>query len=471
MELKLHDQEILLQKLWKSRKLFQLDLQTTAGANVEVIFAGRENLDSGPDFRDAVVKVGGKLLQGDVEVHLRESGWYDHGHHTDPKYNNVILHLIAEPADQGATIEREDGVRVPQVCIPEEQLRATLWKKSAPSPRRSADLVVADCPLSRSDSAAIARTVWAAGQQRFQLKVEQLREDRLACSWDQLLYKRILESLGYAKNQGAFRKLAERVPYETITTEMRWVEPELAEKKCAALLFGGAGFLPQQQRRGRTEPLDAATLDYVAPLEYLWRERSHSLGIRAMSPREWQFFRLRPQNFPTRRIAGMVVLLTRAYQEGFLQRILRVVRTELHHVERAITELEALFVVPAEGYWTTHYRFDEAVSKPVRGLNTLIGRERARDLIVNIVLPALYLFGLESDDGTLANCVRELYCRYPKLAENEITRAMRRQLFGPKGKGERTLNVALAQQGLIHLHKMFCTPLSCQACLALPENR
>jgi len=119
MELKIHDQEIRLQKLWKSRKLFKINqsLKTTAGKMVEVLYSGTENLDSGPDFKDAIIKLDGVLLKGDIEVHLDASGWYAHQHHHDPAYNNVILHVISKKSKNEKCIEREDGVEVHQVYV------------------------------------------------------------------------------------------------------------------------------------------------------------------------------------------------------------------------------------------------------------------------------------------------------------------------------------------------------------------
>ena len=51
--------------------------------------------DAGPDFRDAVIAFPtGKLSTGDVEIHVRASDWYRHGHHNDPEYDRVILHAV-----------------------------------------------------------------------------------------------------------------------------------------------------------------------------------------------------------------------------------------------------------------------------------------------------------------------------------------------------------------------------------------
>jgi hypothetical protein len=468
MELKIHDQEILLQKLWKSRKLFNQELRTVTGDSIEVIFAGKENLDAGPDFKDAVLKINGRLLKGDVEVHLDANGWYEHGHHADPNYNAVILHLVSEEPSGKNFVEREDGARVVQVWIDLAKQKAALWKKpDSEAADEPAAMVVADCPLSKMSETKIWNTIQEAGERRLFLKAEQLREDLAGSNWDQLIYRKLFEALGYSKNQAPFLRLSELVPYETVRDEMQWVDEEMALKKCAALLFGAAGLLPSQNQPA-SKYLDTATLNYVAPLIYLWEQLSHRLQIRPLKPQVWQFFRLRPQNFPTRRLAGMTQLLLRFYRPGFLSGVLKIFSGSPREYEQIADELEGVFTVKAEGFWAEHYRFDHEIKRiPPKGEAALIGKDRAREIVINIVLPALCLYAAESRDGELKNVVREIYLRTPRLAENAITRAMKYQLFTNRGRTMPGMKLAYQQQGLINLHKSFCRPLKCDECLGL----
>lgn len=464
MELKIYDQELLLQKLWKSRKLFTRPLQTVNGEIVEVIFAGTENLDAGPDFKDAVLKIAGRLIKGDVEVHLDELGWYEHGHHSDPRYNNVILHLISRQSTGKKFIEREDGAPVHQLCVDAEQQKISLWSKRA-SETEPQIRVIEDCPLSQTAAAKILDTIHEAGQRRLAVRAEQLREDLPGMSWDNLIYKKIMEALGYSKNQAPFLKLAELAPYEMVCAEMQWVDEEMSILKCTALLFGAAGLLPSQNTTG--EILDAPTLTYTAPLEQLWQQMSHRLKLNAMKPQAWQFFRLRPQNFPTRRLAAMVQLMRRFYHQGFLNGFLKIFESHPQEYQLISSELENVLSVQAEGYWRDHYRFGEEPGESTRKApEAMIGKERARDIIVNITLPVLYLYSLESSDGVLKNLVREIYLRYPKLSENAITRVMKGQLkFSGNVAGG--IQFAYQQQGLIYLNKLYCRPLRCSECLKL----
>ncbi|MFQ5753795.1 MAG: DUF2851 family protein [bacterium] len=471
MELKVHDQEIVLQKLWKSKKLFTHELHTTTGQKIEVIFAGTENLDTGPDFKDAIIKLDGRLLKGDVEVHLDEAGWYAHGHHADPRYNGVILHLISEEPSGKKLIEREDGVQIQQLYLNIETLKTELWRsqKDDLPIKKGAALIVKNCPLSQMGESKILATINEAGERRLHEKVEQVREEASAISWDQMIYMKILEALGYSKNQIPFRKLADLIPYEIVCTEMHWVTEDMAMKKCAALLFGAAGLLPTQSNQSQ-ELLDAETLDYIAPLEYLWQQISHRLEIKSMESQVWQFFRLRPQNFPTRRIAGMVRLIFKFYRQGFLEGFLKIFYGNVKDYDKIASELEAVLTVKAEGYWSNHYRFENMKQKDWPPKDTaLIGKERARDIVVNIIFPILYVYSYEAQDGTLKNSIHELFTSYPKLAENSITRAMRNQLFKNQSQKSKIIRSAYQQQGLIYLHKLFCKTLKCSECLRMTQ--
>lgn len=104
--------EQLLHYTWK-HKLFPLKpLLTASGENIEIIDTGLPNLNAGPDFFNAKVKIGDVVWVGNVEIHLHSSDWKRHGHHTDKNYDSVILH-VASHID--AEISRSDGTLIPQM--------------------------------------------------------------------------------------------------------------------------------------------------------------------------------------------------------------------------------------------------------------------------------------------------------------------------------------------------------------------
>ena len=65
------------------------------GPPLRVHFAGRWNHGPGPDFRGAILlDATGRARRGDVELHRRPAGWRSHGHHRDPAYARVLLHVV-----------------------------------------------------------------------------------------------------------------------------------------------------------------------------------------------------------------------------------------------------------------------------------------------------------------------------------------------------------------------------------------
>ena len=71
-------------------------LKAQGNRTVTVLSPGVWNFGSGPDFSHACIQVDGQTLKGAVEVHRLSGDWFRHGHHDDPAYDDVILHVVAE---------------------------------------------------------------------------------------------------------------------------------------------------------------------------------------------------------------------------------------------------------------------------------------------------------------------------------------------------------------------------------------
>jgi hypothetical protein len=115
MLINLSERQII--KVWYHQMLDRTELATKEGNPIKTIYPGRMNYDRGPDFRDAVIATGGGLIHGDIEVHVKSSGWLSHGHHQDPAYNGVALHVVMWPDTE--TTNLQNGKRVPILAINE----------------------------------------------------------------------------------------------------------------------------------------------------------------------------------------------------------------------------------------------------------------------------------------------------------------------------------------------------------------
>lgn len=87
--------EDFLHYLWKYKKV-PLNTVLTTGERLQILSFGEYNSLSGPDFQSAQLLIDEQQWAGNVEMHLKSSHWYVHGHESDPAYRNVILHVVWE---------------------------------------------------------------------------------------------------------------------------------------------------------------------------------------------------------------------------------------------------------------------------------------------------------------------------------------------------------------------------------------
>src|SRR5919199_5754288 len=86
-------------------------LPLAGGGTVRVVYPGRKNPDTGPDFVDAVLETEAGQVRGAVELHRRTSDWQRHGHGADPRYAGVVLHVVGR--DDGVPGRPPGGAQLP----------------------------------------------------------------------------------------------------------------------------------------------------------------------------------------------------------------------------------------------------------------------------------------------------------------------------------------------------------------------
>ena len=106
--------EDLLQFIWRLRLYHTDQLKTVNGESIQVLHVGEHNDNAGPDFLFSKIRIGSELWTGNVEIHVRSSDWFLHGHQKDAKYANVILHVVW---DHDQEVFHEDGSLVPTLRL------------------------------------------------------------------------------------------------------------------------------------------------------------------------------------------------------------------------------------------------------------------------------------------------------------------------------------------------------------------
>lgn len=386
-------------RLWSMAHTLPHGLKTEGGAPFRVLYPGRPGGPAGPDFLDSVIETpDGKRITGDVELHVDAPDWYRHGHHGDPAYNGVILHVVMRPVGRG-TSAHQSGTTVPVVRL-----------QGRPSGSDGgAGLLLAS--FRSAGDAEIEERLDRAGEMRFRARSGGFAMELRRGDADQVVYAALLEGLGYAANRRPFRLLAGAVPYARLAA-LRGEPAATRLLAVKALLLHGAGML------------DKAPPEDLPAISSLLRRLPLRRPVR-MS--EWTTSGVRPANHPARRILGAARILDGLLDAG-----------------------------PAESIAGTVRRGDARGLSSMLEARPFVGEGRARELAANVALPFAHAYAGTRGDVEMESASLEMFGRLPSLQENSVTREMRRLLAGA-GKSIRP-GGARRQQGLVHLYKGMTRP-------------
>lgn len=238
---------------------------------LQVVFRGVPSDAGGPDYQDALLSTRDRqLIGGDIEFHVKASDWVRHGHHTDHRYNNVVLHVVWTCDSQETA--REDGQTVPTVAIgvgkPFVAVNGIADDLGVLLPHPCID------SFGELSEGELRRAIHRAGFLRFKERQEGFLAEMEAVEPDQVAYSALLQGLGYASNPDVFRRLAEAAPYAWLRSIPGHLWPHAL--------------------------LDAAGLGPRCPVD-----------VPARLPTSgWRLARLRPGNHPALRLVGAAQLLS-----------------------------------------------------------------------------------------------------------------------------------------------------------------
>jgi hypothetical protein len=421
--------------LWMSGRL--ADFTDDLGNRIEVICPGRTSTGPGCDFQDAVIRVNRQKVVGDIEVHVTSDLWLKHGHHKDAACNGVILH-VAMWQKGGLPVKLQDGRILPTVILSQYIINI-----NGAALRRWEAGGIRQCAHTTGNSRRIDRILLIEGLRRLEERTAGFAESLKTAEAGQVLYKGICRALGYSRNKAPFEALADRLPVAVIF-QLAGGSP-LSKQ---AVLLGAAGLLPSQ--RGVIEHQCCG--GDAEELESRWGRLSG--GIPPGKASDWSLTFVRPVNHPVRRIAALSYLLQRYEESGLLQGLERLAGNgEVKAAERLTAGLMV------NGYWcgspgkVTAMTMEKA---PV----ALIGRGRASEIAINVILPFFSALAMHNQDTRLENRVLNTYLRYPASPSNELTRYMSGVLLSRR---EGNLSACL-QQGLMRLYHRYCRVKDCECC-------
>jgi hypothetical protein len=413
-------QEDFLHYIWQHKKMSVAHLKTTQHEALEIVSVGQHNTNSGPDFFNAQLKIADQLWAGNVEVHVKSSDWFVHNHETDQAYDNVILHVVWE---HDTEIFRKNNSIVPTLELKEVVDKTVLLNYSK---LLSAKDKWINC---EADFAEVAPFVLESWLERLYIErlerksetIEKLLQDSKN-NWEAVLFKMLAKNFGLKVNGEAFFSMANAVDFQIIR------KLQNNQTTLEALFFGLTGLLDQDIQ----EPYFL-----VLQKEYRYLKRKYNLHDTEVVP--IQFFRLRPQNFPTIRLSQLATLYH--LHSSLFSQIMEI---------SSLKTIYKLFQVSTSVFWETHYSFGK-VSKPS---NKKITKAFVDLLIINTIIPLKFAYarhqGKDVNDFLL-----ELIQQIPS-EKNSIVSAF--------NKIKKVSHTAMQSQALIQLKTTYCDKNQCLKC-------
>lgn len=416
--------ELALSRFWADARL-PADLRLTDGRRVQIVYPGVWSNSNGPDFRDALIDLDGRLVRGHVEIHLRSSDWERHGHSLNPEYAGVVLHVV-QVDDLGAGARRADGTVVPTLVLDGYIPQFTGDDANALT-AVFARLGNSTClpTLGARQPELVRRVLRDEGWARLVEKQLRFSQALTSSTASEVLYAGLLDALGYSENRDGMAAIASAVPLALLETLIANGEPNAVP----ALLLGVAGFLP-------ISPTLVETCG-IAPrlateLEHDFRSLADRYALDPLPASTWTLNRVRPRNHPAARLASLSWLIQRAAPDGLL----------------------AVFLgLPLDG--------GRAWDAWLADVEPPIGASRRRQIVVNVLAPFLAAYADTMRDDDLVEEAAELWEQLPGAVDDQVTRAAKRQIVGDT---RFPVRLAIEEQGLHRVARERCRPLRCFEC-------
>ncbi len=414
--------EDFLQYLWKFKKFKFSDLETTNNESIILQHTGWHNeLHSGPDFFDARLIIEGQKWAGTIEVHLTSGDWYVHNHENDPAYDNVILHVVWE---HDVDIFRKDNTVIPTLELKQYVSQDILSNYKELFYKGEKNQIA--CKKELKDIPDFILSGW---QERLYLErlesktvliSELLKES--ANDWEVVLFKMLAKNFGLKTNGEAFLSLANSINFSILRKCINRLD--LIE----ALFFGQADLLDYEMNDAYAMHLNN---------EYAYIKNKFKLNNTGVLP--VQFFRLRPSNFPTIRLAQLAMLYFK--NKNLFQDVIRFQTPEKFY---------ELFKVGVSNFWTNHYTFN----KESKTVNKNISKSFIDLLLINTIIPIKFVYqrsiGHESNEEVF-DMITQISSEKNSIIDNFTALQI-------------PIENAMHSQAMIQLKTIYCDKNACLRC-------
>ena len=431
--------ESLVHDIWQYQRFERSALKTTNDKCIKVIHPGKPNLNSGPDFLHAHLIIDGLEWIGSVEIHVHSRDWYSHKHHQDTLYNNTILHISLFDDKKTGSLAREDGSRLPEAILYpllHRSIQSLLYNQLTQS------ISLFPCQSLWRDVPLTIKTEWieSLAFTRMNNRIRDVSLEYLQTpDYEKILHQKMFKGLGYEKNSESMQELARRIPLAICRELDTTIQLE-------ALHFGVAGLLPEAGELTKVQPDEKS---YIELLKTTFLQLQHEYAIPTMPRNAWLFFRLRPANFPTLRIAQAISWLRNGallHHDPIGQ-----LQAALSHSPDDLRPVFATLQTTPSSYWDHHFQFLKKASHKIR----YTGKARLKKLLINSVAPILLCIAYQNSDPVLEERIWSILRKTPTERDHIIKRYT--------NQGFRSINSVMSQ-GLHELYSAYCKPKKCLNC-------
>ena len=410
--------EDLLQFIWEYQLYNAASLITTDGTAIQIIKQGYLNRSNGPDFERAEIRIANTIHHGSVEIHLDSREWEQHGHHEDPAFNNVVLHVCYSVSKDSY---RQDGTKIPTIAIGQFINQSALYKYQDLMDNK----VFVPCERQLPNLSPLDINLWLDRMIVERLEVRcALFHAYLASSngnWNQAFFTAIVRSFGMPTNTEAFEEIAQKLTYDLVQKHHQSLF------QLEALFFGTAGLLEH--------PKDDT---YYTGLKNEWNFLKIKYTLSPISSM-LKTGRMRPLNLPTVKLAQLAAFF--------------------HHVPHFITHVLNLPPVKSvktmldfslSDYWNTHYTFEKSSDQKSKSISSGF----INHLFLNAIVPFVFFYEKEKLDTATDRAISYLQS-IPSEKNSIISKWQNAGIVSQS---------ALISQALLHLHKTYCNPQRCLEC-------
>jgi len=411
--------EDFLHYVWHHKKFDFLNLKTVCNKKISIIDTGVYTQHSGADFFNAQLKIDDLHWAGNVEIHIKSSDWYLHNHHIDSNYDNVILHVVW---DYDVDVYRRNNTEIPVLILKNyiqkeiNDLYMNLTKNKT--------WIFCEKQISTIDKNQFDLWKKQLFTERLHQKsslIEQLLQENKN-DWEATLFCMLAKNFGLNTNGNSFFEILKSIPFSIIRKESFEVE------NLEALFFGKANLLDSDFEE-----------HYPKDLQNRWNYLKIKYQLEKTFFEHLEFFRHRPDNFPTIRLAQLAMLYHS--NNNFFDTIIN---------SNTITELRRFFNTATSYYWKTHYVLDKQSPAKKKSLS----RDFVDLLIINTIIPFRFVY----DNYLKKNSLTFLEKIATDIQPEKNSVIERFKKIGIKSEN------AFDTQALLQLKKHYCDHKGCMKC-------